>query len=59
MPTITHEWLTVKQAADYLQVSESTIIRWIKNGTLAASQIGSTYRISAATIERMLEAGKQ
>lgn len=59
MPTITHEWLTVKQAAEYLQVSEATIIRWIKNGTLVASQIGSTYRIAAATIERMLEAGKQ
>jgi excisionase family DNA binding protein len=57
MPNITREWLTVKQAAEYLQVSTATITRWIREGTLAASQVGSTYRIAAATIERMLEAG--
>lgn len=57
VPNITHEWLTVKQAAEYLQVSTATIQRWIRTGTLDASQIGGTYRIAAATIERKLEEG--
>jgi len=52
---ITHEWLTTEQAAEYLQVSKATITRWIREGTMPAALIGSTYRIAAADLERMLE----
>ncbi len=56
---ITHEWLTTEQAAEYLQVSKATITRWIRTGTMPAALIGSTYRIAAADLERMLETKKK
>ncbi len=56
---ITHEWLTTEQAAEYLQVSKATITRWIREGTMPAALIGSTYRIAAADLERMLENKKK
>ena len=56
---ITHEWLTTEQAAEYLQVSKATITRWIREGTMPAVLIGSTYRIAAADLERLLEGGKK
>jgi len=51
------DWLTVKQAALYLQVSTRTIARYVDRGTLSASQLvpGGTIRISAISIEKMLE----
>ena len=52
---ITHEWLTTEQAAEYLQVSKATITRWIREGTMPATLIGSTDRIAAADLERLLE----
>ena len=56
---ITHEWLTTEQAAEYLQVSKATITRWIREGIMPATLIGSIYRIAAADLERMLEGGKK
>ena len=56
---ITHEWLTTEQAAEYLQVSKATITRWIREGTMPATLIGSIYRIAAADLERLLEGGKK
>ena len=56
---ITHEWLTTEQAAEYLQVSKATITRWIREGIMPAVLIGSTYRIAAADLERLLEGGKK
>ena len=56
---ITHEWLTTEQAAEYLQVSKATITRWIREGIMPATLIGSIYRIAAADLERLLEGGKK
>lgn len=39
------EVLTVKQAAEFLQVATITIQRSIKSGKLGAFKIGSDYRI--------------
>lgn len=56
---LTHEWMTPHQAAQYLQVSEATITRWIRTKKMPASKIGGQYRIAAADLERMLEEGRR
>ncbi|KKK66328.1 hypothetical protein LCGC14_2965220, partial [marine sediment metagenome] len=40
----TREVLTPEQAAEYLQVNRETIYRYIRQGKLAASKLGRTYR---------------
>jgi excisionase family DNA binding protein len=35
-----HELLTIREAADFLRVSEVTISRWIKQGQLPAYRVG-------------------
>lgn len=54
---IAHEWLTVKQAAEYLQVHPNTIHAYLKNGILSASQLvaGGRLRIAFLSIEKLLE----
>lgn len=51
-----HDYLTIKQAAAYLQVDPRTIHRYIKAGLLSASQLvpGGAVRISANSIEKLL-----
>ena len=51
-------WSTVAQAAEYLQVCDMTVLRWIKCGKLPASKIGKSYRIAIAGLDTMLEKGK-
>jgi excisionase family DNA binding protein len=51
-------WSTVAQAAEYLQVCDITILRWIKCGKLPASRIGKSYRIAVADLDTMLNKGK-
>lgn len=55
------DWLSVKQAAAYLQVSTRTIARYIDRGSLSASQLvpGGTIRISATSIEKTMERSKR
>lgn len=51
------DWFTVRQAAEYLQVSTRTIFRYIDRGTLAASQLvtNGSVRVSTISIEKLLE----
>ena len=45
------EFLTTEDAARLLNVHVNTIIRWIKQGKLPASQIGREYRIPRPSID--------
>jgi len=38
------EWLTPKQAADYLRVSPATVYRWAQQGILVPARLPSGYR---------------
>jgi excisionase family DNA binding protein len=59
--------MTAKQAADFLQLPESTVLRRAREGTLPAAHIGRTWRFSrrllldwveqASITEEMVEAG--
>lgn len=61
LPPIAHEWLTVRQAAKYLQVHPATIRNYINTGVLSASQLvaNGRLRISFLSIEKLLEKTSQ
>jgi excisionase family DNA binding protein len=48
-------WLTVKQAADLVQVHDRTIRYWIRTGKLKAYRVGGRVRISRADLDAMIE----
>lgn len=55
MPKQTPEWLTVKQAAEQLQVNIKTIRLWADDGKLVRKKITARcHRISAASVERLM-----
>ncbi|AWL36650.1 MULTISPECIES: helix-turn-helix domain-containing protein [unclassified Streptomyces] len=53
------EWLTPGEVADHLRVSRRTVSRWIANGKLTATRIGSdgrpgcTVRIHRSVIDQL------
>ena len=59
--TLDRDWMTRKQAAEYLQVTAATVDRYLKSGVLQGSQLvpNGTVRISAVSIEKMLEKSRQ
>jgi excisionase family DNA binding protein len=53
------ELITVKQAADRLQVHLLTVYRWISSGVLPAQRLpGGWLRIEANELERLLSKNK-
>ncbi len=48
------EVLTVKQAADQLQVTQETIREWLKVGRLKGVKLGHIWRIDKEALERLL-----
>ena len=47
------EWLTTGQVADYLQVSVSTVYRWVAEGRLPAYKIGNTRRFRRDEVDAL------
>ena len=50
--------LTVKEVAEYLRVTTTTVRRWCAAGKLPAFQIGHQWRIDGEELERMIQARK-
>jgi excisionase family DNA binding protein len=46
-------WFTLEAAAKYLDVSERTLLRWIKGGKLKPSKVGREYRIKPADLKKV------
>jgi excisionase family DNA binding protein len=53
------EYLTTRQAADRLQVTEDTVRRWLRSGQIRGSRLSDRagYRIPREEIERVLRDG--
>ena len=49
------EWFTIAEAADYLDVSEPTIYRWMKDGLLSYYKIGGATRFSQEGLDAVIE----
>lgn len=46
-------WFTLEAAAKYLDVSERTLLRWIKDGKLRPSKVGREYRIKPSDLKKI------
>ena len=46
--------MTPEQAAEYLQVSRETVYRYIRQGKLAASRLGRSYRLEKRNLDLLL-----
>tara|TARA_A100001037_G_scaffold54858_1_gene47211 strand:- start:1426 stop:1629 length:204 start_codon:yes stop_codon:yes gene_type:complete len=51
--------LTLKQAADTLQVSTKTVRRWVQSGELIHHRFGRQLRISEIDLQAFIDAGRQ
>ena len=51
--------LTIKQAAEHLQVSSKTLRRWIDTGDLIAHRLGRQWRISETDLQTFIRMGRQ
>jgi excisionase family DNA binding protein len=49
------KWYSVQEAADYLGVSQATIFRWMKEGTLSFYKMGGATRFSREGLEVLFE----
>ena len=47
--------LTPVQIAEALQLTESTITRWLRNGRLRGFKVGKDWRVSTADLNAFLE----
>ncbi len=46
-------WFTIEAAAKYLDVSERTLLRWIKAGKLKPTKVGREYRIKPEELKKL------
>ena len=49
------KWFTVKEAAEYLGVSQPTIFRWMKDEVLSFYKIGGSTRFSQEGLDALIE----
>lgn len=49
---------TIKEAAEYLNVSVSTVRRLLNTGQLTATRIGRVWRIEQQALNALVQAGK-
>lgn len=49
--------LSVKQAAEKLQLCEATIRDYLKTGLIKGTKIGLKWRIDGTELDRLIEAG--
>jgi excisionase family DNA binding protein len=49
-------FLTVREVAEELKVSEQSVRRWIKNGELHAYKVGHDWRIASSDLWEFLKA---
>jgi len=46
-------WFTLEAAAKMLEVSERTLLRWIKSGKLKPAKVGREYRIKPSDLKKV------
>jgi len=48
-------WYSVREAADYLGISEPTVFRWMKDGSLSFFKVGNSTRFSKESLDAVIE----
>ena len=54
-PSGPKEWYSIPQAAEYLRISEPTIFRWMRDGTLSFYKVGKSTRFSKDVLDAAVE----
>lgn len=49
------DWYTIKEACEYLKVSQPTIFRWMKEGVLSFYKVGGATRFSREGLDAVIE----
>ena len=49
------QWFGIKEAADYLEVGEPTLYRWMRDGKITFRKIGDATRFLQADLDAMVE----
>ena len=57
--SIERDLMTVRQAADWLQVAERTVREMIDRGDIPAAKIGKAYRIERVDLENFIASRKE
>ena len=52
MNLVNESYLTVREVADIFRITHSTVYTWIKNESVAAVQVGGSWRIPQSQFER-------
>ncbi|MHC4721279.1 MAG: helix-turn-helix domain-containing protein [Planctomycetota bacterium] len=50
-----NQWFSVRDAAEYLGVSQPTIFRWMKEGTLSFYKVGGSTRFAQEGLDALIE----
>ena len=50
-----NRWYSVKQAAEYLGISEPTVFRWMKEGLISFYKVGGSTRFSQESLDALVE----
>ncbi|MCM8530320.1 MAG: helix-turn-helix domain-containing protein [Lentisphaeraceae bacterium] len=48
------EWFTIKEAADYLQIGEPTLYRWMRDGKITFRKIGDSTRFLQQDLDEIV-----
>lgn len=49
------EFLTTRQVAELLKLSEATVRKWCREGRLPAVKLGKSYRIRRSDLDRLFD----
>ena len=52
--TLDRRWFSVREAADYLSVSQPTIFRWMKEGLLSFYKVGGSTRFDQPGLDALV-----
>ena len=55
LTTVEKTWFTIAQAAEYLDVSEPTIYRWMRDGKLSFYKVGDSTRFKRENLDMVVE----
>lgn len=48
-------WFTIKEAAEYLGISQPTLFRWMKDGQITFYKVGGATRFTRAGLDSVIE----
>ena len=48
-------WFSVKEAAEYLGISQPTVFRWMKDGVISFYKVGGSTRFSQESLDALVE----